>query len=205
MLRLEIEPALLGRFELALALVELLVEERDRIGHVAAVAGDVRFAEDVDQVLDDVLGERRILRIAQVRLADRCGDLEQVVLLALHQDVLGQRLHRTLHLAVGGDLIAQLGAAHDALEIDRAHQRLADLGDCLLAIAGNLELFGQDIFELDIDARAAFIAVGDESHCQPAEDAHAPGHRQREPAAVPHRVESAAQFVEDFLHAPAAP
>jgi hypothetical protein len=203
--RLEGQAPLFGGFKLGLAVVELLVEKRDRIGDIAAVARDVRFAEDIDQLLNHVFRQRGVLGIAQARLADRRSDREQIVLLALDHDVLGQALHRALHLIVGGDLFAQLGAAYHALEIDRADQRLADLGDRLLAVAGNLQLLGQDILELDIDPRPAFIAVGDERNRQPAEDAHGPGHRERKPAAVPHRMQRAAKFFDDFLHAPAVP
>ena len=205
MLRLEDQATLFGGFEFAFAVFELLVEKDDGIGDVSAIAGNVGFAEDIDQALDDVLGQYRVFRVAEVRLANRGGDLEQIVLLAFDDDILGQAGYRALHLVVGGNFLAELGRAHHAFEIDHADQRLADLGDCLLAVAGNFELFGQDILELDVDPCPAFIAVGDEGNRKPAEDADPPGHGERKPTAVPHRMQRAAKFVEDFLHAPAAP
>src|SRR5690606_20102670 len=48
-LGLEREPALLGVLELALALGKLLVEELDRLAHLAAAAAQVGLARNVDQ------------------------------------------------------------------------------------------------------------------------------------------------------------
>ena len=204
-LRLERQTALLRRFQFGLAIVQLLVEECDRARNFTAIAGYVRFPKNVDEALNHVLGERGIFGIAQVRFANGGGNFEQIVLLAFYDDAFRQALDRGLHLRIRHHFLAQLRGADHPFQIDPAYQGLANLGDGLLAIAGYVELFGQDIFQFDVDPRPAFIAVGDECDRQPAKDANDPGHAERDPAAVPNRMQRAADLVEDFLHAPAGP
>ena len=105
-MRFEGEATLFGGFELDLAIFELLVEEDDRIGHFAAIARDIVFAEDVDQALDDVLRELGVLRIAQIALTDRRRDFEQVLLFALYRHRFRQIVDRALHFAVCRDIFA---------------------------------------------------------------------------------------------------
>ena len=199
-LRFEGEAALLGSLQLGLAVFELLVEEDDRIGDFTAIAGDIVLAENIDQALDDFLRQLGVLGIAQIALADGRGYFEQVFLLALDRHRLGETVDRALHFAIGRDVFAQTRAADHLFEIDPARQCLAHPGHFLLAVARDVELFGQDVIKLHVKPRLAHIAVGDHGDHEPAEDADAPGHRQRQPAAVPHLVQRCAQFLEDFVH-----
>jgi hypothetical protein len=199
-LRLECEATLFGGLEFLLALLELAIEEHQRIGDLAAIARDVLLAEDVEQFLDHVLRELGVLRIAQIALADGRADFEQIVLLALDQDVFVQAGDRALQFGIGGDILAQFRRADDLFEIDPAGQSLAYAFQFLLAVAGDFQLLREDVVDLHIDTRAAFVAVGDQRHHQPAEHADAPGHAQRDPAPVPDLIERRAQFLEDLVH-----
>ena len=72
---------LLRSFKLLLALVELLVDEIQRLHHVAAIAGKVLLTEDVDQLLRDVLRQLGVLSVGKRGLIRCRRDLEQIVLL----------------------------------------------------------------------------------------------------------------------------
>ena len=196
MLGLERQAALLGFLELALALGELLVEELDRLAHLAAAAAEVGLAGDVDQPQRDVLRQLGVLAVGEVAAAAVDGDREDVLLVADQLDVLAERSDRPLHLARAGDRLADPGRADDLLEVGGADQGLAHPLDVLLARVGaDADLVGEHVVELDEHARLGFVAVGDQRDREPAEQAHAPGHRQRQPAAVPDGPQRRAQLL----------
>ena len=168
---------------------------------IAAIAGDVLLAKDVDQLLDHVLRKPGVLGVGQLALPDLGGDREQIVLDAFDLHVFGELGDGALHFALAGDLPAQVRPANDLFEVHRARERLLDPLDFILAAVGDLELVGQHIVELDVNARLGFIRVRDERHGDPAQQADAPRHAQDQPAPGPGGVRGGAQFLEKLVHA----
>jgi hypothetical protein len=97
-LRFESQAALFGRFKLLLAFFELAVEIADRRADPGAVTDHVLLAQDVEQLLHHIARQHGIFGIGQIAAPDFGGDLEQVVLLARHLDLLlklaGHRIER---------------------------------------------------------------------------------------------------------------
>ncbi len=78
-LGLEGEALLLGRFAAASARSASCWSRKvDRVAHFAARAAEVLLAEDVDQLLDHVLRQLRVLAVGQVAAAAFGGDDEEV-------------------------------------------------------------------------------------------------------------------------------
>ena len=168
MLGLELGSPRLGFFQFLGALVQLLVEQRDRIAHFAARALDIGLAEDLEHLDHDVLRELGVLGIGVIATAHGRGDFEQVVFLAAHLDPLGKAPNRVFHVAGGAHVLAQFGRFDHFAQRRCTGDALLDPRDIGHVAARNADLFGQHIVQLDEDLRMAFIGVGDRGDEQPA-------------------------------------
>ncbi|PAV92675.1 hypothetical protein WR25_10391 [Diploscapter pachys] len=191
--RLEIGPLGVRIRQPLLQLRQLRIEEVEALRRLAAIAAQVGFDEDVDQLLGDLL--------RQLGAGRGGGDLEQIVLLAFHLDRLREARDAIGDVAVARHGLRKVGAAHHLFQVHRADQCLADRVDVLLLrLGGGIHRRRQDRLHLHEHARPRFVAARDLAHHEPAEHAHAPGDRQRQPAPGPDRMEREARFVVQAVH-----
>ena len=155
MLGLERGTPRFGLFQLRCALVQLLVEQRHRFVDLAACTGDILVVKRLQQLVDHVLRQLRILAVAEVGVAHLRGDLEEAFLLALDLHVLGQAADRAFHAARGGYALAKPGRFNHPAKRRGARQTLANLRDVGLVATRNADLLGQQIVELHEDLRVA--------------------------------------------------
>ena len=191
--RLEIGPLGIRVRQPLLQLRQLRIEEVEALRRLAAIAAQVGFDEDVDQLLGNLL--------RQLGAGRGGGNLEQIVLLAFHLDRLREARDAIGDVAVARHGLRKVGAAHHLFQVHRADQCLADRVDVLLLrLGGGIHRRRQDRLHLHEHARPRFVAARDLAHHEPAEHAHAPGDRQRQPAPGPDRMEREARFVVEAVH-----
>ncbi len=202
MLCFKSQTALFRLFELALTIGKLVIEELNGLPHLTSGAPEILLAEYVDHPLDDVLRELGIGGVGQIASAACCGDFEKVVGFALDLDVFRQVSNRLFHLALGSDARSDCGRTDHLLQVHRAGQRLSDSLDVLFASGGaDSDLLGKRVVQLDEDAGLCLVAIREQRHRKPAQQADAPGYAQREPAAIPYRPKRCLRFFDQRIHA----
>src|SRR3546814_859582 len=129
---------------------------------------------------------------------DARGDFEDIVLLRNDLDILLQHRDRTGLFALVRPGRKQARRRRDLFHVARTGQRLANLVDP--RSPATARFIGQDLVDVDEQARAAVIAVRDRRDGEPAENADAPRDREHEPAARPDAVQGHPEFIVEAVH-----
>lgn len=185
MLALEVLQRGVGRIQLLLVILQLLIDEFLRARHILAGAAQASLDKDGEQRLHHLLGEFGI----GILVAD---GVEVFAPAVGNGDAIRQRVEHAVGLLRRRGLEIHVGHARDFFQGRARHQHARHELDLLLHVGLHREARKQRLqqaLRVHIDARAGCIAVGQEHHPGPAGDRQQPGDDQNVPAAVPDRLD----------------